>query len=1310
MPSVTGENVGLFTHDEQIEPYKPSWSQTIDAAFNLENSITSAVNSVTMYDQISNVVDPDYNPLDNMRVEDRDYIPRIAATKNAEQHRALENAIDLEKADRQTLAEAGLGMSLASTALAVVADPTAVFLPGGALVKSYKLSTRLGRTALNVGGAGGLSAVAQESALHASQVTRTAEESVINVAAATLLAAGFGTLLAGVAGRPLIRVTNKELHRAIDQVSNDFSVDSGGGGVGAARVRDLSQEDYAKISTEIDNLVAKGRLAPDEADKELVAAGAKELLARDGMKTNWAVDAALSGARLKLLTPELRTLNSPSSVVRGLMPELADTTVTLSRNVRDEATPLSAESMVKDWQGPKYRAMKNQDNEYTKYVTGKAKQFGDVLRLETQRIVGGPLAHGKLSTDDFNRAIGRAMMRADDVTGVEDIPDDAVPFVNAAAAYWRKEVIDPLTKIAVDQGRLEEGVTPKTAASYFMRVYDNDLLNNSKDARENFLNVTTDWLTRRQGEAVSRSQGFPEEAKTARESISAARQQIRAVETAVKKGTLSATKVETKAVTDAALEALEARLVVTPKIPSGADIDAKAQKAGIAAFFRTFKKELAEETHDAVSVSVERAASKDLDDLLATAADDTADTALLPLIRDELTQVGEDIASDSAAAALPKALQRSLGEAALKVEGAIQRSIKSQERNIQKLLSDPAAASAVERAAIARKIAQVAAKEAAIAARAATKTMRKDLVEQLRIFAQRKKLHARDLGEVGMDRLDYYSTAEQILNRILSTPAGRMPYDISTKKQDSGGAKKGVQPSARPLHERAFGIEDELIEPFLIKDAKVVMNAYVRSLAPDLALYEKGFMGADFDAKIKLIEDEYNALKRAAPDSAQVAKLTKNMQQDIKDIVALRERLLNVHGLPDDPTSWGARATRGTLAYNYITQLGGMTASAFPDMARSVMVHGLLRTFRTGLLPLMRDFGNFGRLTQELRDLGLATDMITNQRMNSIADTVTEDFSRGHRLERTLGSLNDSFGMITLMAPWNTAHKQFAGVIGMGRLVRAIRDDIAGTIKTKEREWLRSSLISTDDAKKIAQELDTWGEAAGEFTLPRVDKWTDPEVARLFRSSLRRQVDLVIVTPGIGDRPTMATSTLAGRLVFQFKSFALSATSKILLSGLQQADAAAVNGALLSILLGSMTSSFKMWDAGRGEELKDWSLEKWVGEGVDRSGLTGILSDVNNMVERITGVGVSSFGGDGGGAVRYNNRNTLGSLLGPTAGTSQRLVTAASNVAGSTLAGDPWSAKNTERLMRVLPYSNLILFRQVLEGMADTINERVGAE
>ena len=71
--------------------------------------------------------------------------------------------------------------------------------------------------------------------------------------------------------------------------------------------------------------------------------------------------------------------------------------------------------------------------------------------------------------------------------------------------------------------------------------------------------------------------------------------------------------------------------------------------------------------------------------------------------------------------------------------------------------------------------------------------------------------------------------------------------------------------------------------------------------------------------------------------------------------------------------------------------------------------------------------------------------------------------------------MSNKMGMLSLMAPWNAALKQFSGVITMTRIVEACEAAAKGTIKPKELEKLAAAGINRDVAEQIAAQFSKHG-------------------------------------------------------------------------------------------------------------------------------------------------------------------------------------------------------------------------------------------
>lgn len=536
-------------------------------------------------------------------------------------------------------------------------------------------------------------------------------------------------------------------------------------------------------------------------------------------------------------------------------------------------------------------------------------------------------------------------------------------------------------------------------------------------------------------------------------------------------------------------------------------------------------------------------------------------------------------------------------------------------------------------------------------------------------------------AEQGGDPLELRELAEDITNHILATPDGRIPYEAAPLKRG-------------PARERVLNIPDAMIEDFLESDIELVSRFYSRTLIPDIEI-ARTFGRADMRDAIAKVSDEYKDLMANAGSEGARNKLATRMQEDIRDLTAMRDRLRGSYGAPADPSGFFVRGGRMVRNWNYLSLMGAMTESSIPDLARPIMVHGMMRTLRDGLVPMITNFRQFRLATQEAKRAGAALDMVLDSRAMELAD-VGDIYGRHSAIERGTQALVERFGKWTLMAPWNAALKQFSSVITQHEILSAATKG-AGMSK-RQVENLAMAGIDGEVAGRIAQQFAEHGER-GSVWLANTQKWTDNYAIEAFRAAVLKEVDRIVITPGIGDRPLWMSSEL-GKVVGQFKSFGFASAQRVLLAGLQQRDAAALNGTLLSVALGMGVYALKSRVSG-----KDTSEDPgvWIREGVDRSGVLGWLYEAGNISEKFTRglVGPSALTG-GDMASRYASRGVFGALFGPTVGRVEDIAKAT----GAAVSGE-FSESDVRSLRRLVPYQNLFylrgLFDQLQDGAADSL-------
>lgn len=542
-----------------------------------------------------------------------------------------------------------------------------------------------------------------------------------------------------------------------------------------------------------------------------------------------------------------------------------------------------------------------------------------------------------------------------------------------------------------------------------------------------------------------------------------------------------------------------------------------------------------------------------------------------------------------------------------------------------------------------------------------------------------------------LDQLEASDLADQIATRILASPDGRLPYDYQiSENAPTGGKSSGLKGQFK---KRSFDIDDALVEEFLENDIEVLGARYVNNVAPDIELVRE-FGDVNMTNELKDVQREWLERIKKEKDPKKARKLRKQAAKDQKNLEAMRDRLRNIYKIPDSD-NLAVRAGRVARDLNYMRLLGGVVAASIPDVGRVVMAEGIVNTFGMGLKPLIKNMNSFKLSAREAKLAGVGTDAIMGGRAEIIADTADYAIG-GTAFERGVRSAATKFSSINLMNQWTGAMKQMHAVTMQTRVVN---DLLAGTYDKR----LGQLGINKSDALNITQQFKKYAENIDGVWVTNTKDWDAPELVRMWRAAVRKESDRVIVVPG-QEKP-LFMSTELGKTIFQFKSFMLSATQRILISSLQKQDKHMFQGLMSLVSLGMMSYAFKQWDAGR--EITDDPMTLVI-EGIDRSGALGILMEMNNTVEKITGnaVGARPLLGVSSPASRYASRSALDSALGPTFGLAGDVLKGLNAISDT----GEWTQADTRTIKRLVPGNNLSILRQGFEKLENEINDSMGID
>lgn len=541
----------------------------------------------------------------------------------------------------------------------------------------------------------------------------------------------------------------------------------------------------------------------------------------------------------------------------------------------------------------------------------------------------------------------------------------------------------------------------------------------------------------------------------------------------------------------------------------------------------------------------------------------------------------------------------------------------------------------------------------------------------------------------GMDfeRQDYESLAEEIAQRIQGSPDGRLPYDwkLGSGSPTGGVNNKGIKGTTLrgPLRNRVFQIDDEIVEEFLENDIETLGARYLQNVAGDIELVRK-FGDVNMDDQLKNINKWYAKKKNdKSLTPSQQEKLEKNRVSDNEDIAGMRDRIRGVYGFSEDNIF--TRMMRSSRDLNYLRLLGGVTVSSLPDVARVFMAEGFAKTFSSGLGPLIKNTKTFKVAASELKRYGVGDDAIKSGKSEIIADV--GDYAQGGTMvERGLRSATSKFGKINFLDYWTAGVKQLHAVT----MQTSIFDGLA---KGKYDKRLSRLGIDEQSAKDMYKQVVKHGKKTEGVWITNAKNWDRPDLERMWGAAVRKESDRVIIIPG-QEKPLFMSREM-GKTVGQFRSFILSATQRVFIAGLQNQDHNAVGGFASLVGMGMFTYYLKQKISGRDvADFDDPAV--WIMEGIDRSGVVGIIGEVTNTMEKLSGnsMGLRPLLGIDAPASKQVARSVAESALGPTFGS---LLSTSISAANAITSEGEMTESDIRTLRRLIPLQNLFYIRHGLD-------------
>jgi len=1319
------------------------------AAFRQSNSVVSALQYMRNSGSYAPV--PDYNPVKEIKGwGDNKYFlthgQAFVGSQSPAETLAIKSQIDQEETDRKILSSGGVIGFVAQMGAGLL-DPT-LLLPGGVGVDAVRGGLSFQKAAVELGKAGLMQTVAQEALLHATQQTRTFEESAINVASGTMLTA----LIGGSAAAYLGRAERASIEAKLREDRAAINAHAGNPDTGEAPIMpgEIPANENAPAGT--GQAMAAGAAAADTRKIELVPFGLSEI---PGVRTV-----------VEKTSPMQRLFGADSVSARRAAADLAETPLLTRENLEGGVTTagpaLDREARLMINQG-QVDVGDNLSSLYSEY------RFGE--EVTAPRIQGavrdmlGQNPEGKMSYDQFKEAVTDTLRSGD---------THEIPQVQMAAQNVRNKIFEPMKKRAIDLGLLPEGVDVKTADSYVQRLYNKQAI---AAKRPEFVDRVTDWL---QGDQQAKVQAqekiglYHGAMKSHEDTIAKLERQIdtrsaslETIETrqeevrrfnqfALNRSTqlsepLDVLRSQIRRVEDRIGPHLARLDELRDQIRDQKDMFPNIREAdnlvrrlgGVSQRMREARD--AVEVVDAAGVYVD-----DLNKVIADfreeirAASREARDMRFNLGADELVAL-EDARSDINAVIVPqqkqlRKLRKELREErAARIQNARGGAVfETQIRGRGNALADRASAKDAEiakleehlaeevmnrdamRAKIEKEIGAWEGKstteaKASLKARAEAEKAREAKIAAGESSSKGERLSSADkavdraVGRIlesdrTLSRDELRSRAHEITDRIIGAPDGRLPYDLGMEHGTAFGGS-GEQPRGA-LAAREFNIPDATIRDFLDNDIEHIVATHLRTMVPDVLLTEK-FGDTRMTEAFRKINDEYAALSDAAKSEKERTRLEKERQGVIDDLAAVRDRIRGVYGISaDQPMRNAARAAAVLKNYNVLTSMGSAALSSLPDMAGVVMRHGMVNTFNDAWVPffnmLTRQSDVWKEAGRQYRAMGIAVESVLASRHHALTDTL-DTYHPQSRVERTMQWATGKFQFANMLAPWTDFAKVNASLVSGSEILRATKAAAEGKITARQLRTLGESGIEPHMADRIAKAFEDGGEVRDGVHLPNTADWTDKEARRVFEGAVARDVDISVITPG-QEKPLWMSHPILS-VVGQFKSFTAAATERILISNLQRRDAQVLQGMMFSMGLGML--SYKIGSLTGGQPTSD-KPQDWIKEAISKGGILGWFEEANALASKATrgGVDVYRMIGADKPLTRYASRSAMDQILGPTAGKIGGIL----SVASAASKPSEWSESDSKALRRLVAGQNVFYLRGLFNQVEAAGNDAFGIE
>ena len=561
----------------------------------------------------------------------------------------------------------------------------------------------------------------------------------------------------------------------------------------------------------------------------------------------------------------------------------------------------------------------------------------------------------------------------------------------------------------------------------------------------------------------------------------------------------------------------------------------------------------------------------------------------------------------------------------------------------------------------------------------------------------------------GMDEKEARLAADQLTNEVRNTPEDLL-YITFRPDDETGKAAANLR-----LRTLDFPRDDPLMLKWTVNDARLLFKNYMHTVPAHIEMTGK-FGDARMGEQIEAINRRYKKLREEAVEKAEkagkkypegrITRLDRLQRRDLRNIEAMRDRVLGNYGRAPDPTNWMVRAGRSLRLQNYLTMSGNFGISSAQELAKVLGDHGIFRGLRTVAIQIDKEAREM--TARDARRVVNGLQLLVNSRAKNLYDYDTRATSR---IGKAAMNVADVATVASGLEHITYATRLVASGASMDKLAKTItranktglkrvldsEGKPTGVKVSAQQEYLADMGIPENYVADMARELDKHHKTYYGQVLPMLDDWDNQELADVFEAAIRREVLRSAPERSVGLTPNVIDKEF-GKFFLQFKRFFLLALPNNLLTAISRRDADAITGMMMSVYASYWIMVLKLKLAGK-EPPED--LDQKIVNSIDQSGALGHLTEFWNMSDAFENpFGPSALLGEPVPRYAKDIRNVYGTFGGPSVSTVENAFSTLQG-ASNVIQGDEASDAQVRRATRLIWFQNYLGFRQALDEVAD---------